>query len=1003
MAIRDDFFTALTKGARWDVGVSIKRSNPLPLDDKSVFQTYEALEAYAADVLAYPGQVVAVVGETSTTIYYLDQNLAIQPVGIIPTGDDKTVEVTEEGAISLKGAAQAQAGQQPRIVNKGTAEAPKLELEWFTPDTSTVAGLSTAVGALNKTVDGVVAEDGTVTEKGLTHKVADLEGKVGTPVDGETAATGLYKEIADERARATKAEEDLQKAIDAIDFIDETELADAIKDFTTKKYVDDADALKADITYVDGEIDKVEKSISDLADEVAAIEIPVVGAADGEKIISVTDKKLVTTLSIAKTKKEDGKTYVQLIGKDGAVVSEFDAAEFVADGMLESVTKNEETNEIIFTWNTSAGVTETKIDIDDLVEVYTAGNGVDITNFVVSVKKDATSEDFLSVGVDGIKLSGVQAAIDTAKGEVEEALSGAVEAIVNQLASAEASISAHDAILYGENGLDERVIALEAVDNVTKDELTTYKGEVTTAIGTAKQEVIDDTATKLAAKADATSVYTKTEIDGFDYANKTYVGTAVAGEAEIARAAEKKNADAIKVIADDYLKSSDKTTIDAAIALKADKTALETEVNTLKTGVIATAQATADKGVADAAAAQSTANDAHAATVAHSGKISALEKTVNGWTPAEGEQGEAVFGLTNTVGNHENRLGTLEGTVAGHTTTINNINNTLAEKAEKIDLTATNGRVSDLESKVGAPKHTDTDNNEVAATGLFKTVSDIDARLTAEETYTTYKYVIAAHDDGSGASLNLAVTEIENSGKPTEKQTTTIVDTGAKSYITERLSALETTLKQDSQDKVDALDSSLRNEIYGYIAGVEGLVDELRNEETGRVTIAEKEIDALQETVKGLSGAMHFKGVVTSDPTAKGFDVSGYATGDVVIFGNKEYVFSETSFVEFGDATGNASAITALDTRVKTLEDVDHAAAHAATLKSATDYADGLATNYATAVQGAKADTAIQSVTTTAGNGLKVTASAEDPTALSIDFDDEVVFVFGGGSATSEW
>ena len=334
MAIRDDFFTSLNKGARWDVGVSIKRSNPLPLDDKSVFDSYAALEAYAADVLAYPGQVVAVVGDSSTTIYYLDQNLAIQPVGIIPTGDNKTIEVTEAGAISLKGAAQALAGQQPRIVNKGTESAPKLELEWYTPDTSTVDGLSNTVGGLTETVDGVVAEDGTVTKKGLIHKVADLEGKVGVAAKGEDEATGLYKEIADESARAQAAEKALDDAIKAIDFVDEDELAEAIKDFTTKKYVDDADALKANITYVDDEIDKVEEAIAGLEEQIEAIEIPVIGIADDEKVLSLTDKKLATTLSITKTKKDDGKTYVQLLGKEGTVVSEFDAAEFIADGML---------------------------------------------------------------------------------------------------------------------------------------------------------------------------------------------------------------------------------------------------------------------------------------------------------------------------------------------------------------------------------------------------------------------------------------------------------------------------------------------------------------------------------------------------------------------------------------------------------------------------------------------------------------------------------------------
>ena len=101
MNIREKFFDDLAKGARWDVGVSIARGNPLPLDANSVFESYEDLETYAAGVLAYPGQVVAVVNADSTVIYYLDQQKAIKPVGVIPAGDDKSIVMDENDVISL--------------------------------------------------------------------------------------------------------------------------------------------------------------------------------------------------------------------------------------------------------------------------------------------------------------------------------------------------------------------------------------------------------------------------------------------------------------------------------------------------------------------------------------------------------------------------------------------------------------------------------------------------------------------------------------------------------------------------------------------------------------------------------------------------------------------------------------------------------------------------------------------------------------------------------------
>lgn len=61
---------------------------------------------------------------------------------------------------------------------------------------------------------------------------------------------------------------------------------------------------------------------------------------------------------------------------------------------------------------------------------------------------------------------------------------------------------------------------------------------------------------------------------------------------------------------------------------------------------------------------------------------------------------------------------------------------------------------------------------------------------------------------------------------------------------------------------------------------------------------------------------------------------------------------------------------------------------------NAIAHANSLASNYATAAQGAKADSALQEITTTANGGLKVTNKNH------IDIDTDVVFVFNCGSAS---
>ena len=85
MITRSDFFKALAKGALWDVGVAINRTNPLPLDKFSVFGAYsdgkgdngtDSALGYAKNsVIAYPGQIIAVVAGTDTepvtTVYVI--------------------------------------------------------------------------------------------------------------------------------------------------------------------------------------------------------------------------------------------------------------------------------------------------------------------------------------------------------------------------------------------------------------------------------------------------------------------------------------------------------------------------------------------------------------------------------------------------------------------------------------------------------------------------------------------------------------------------------------------------------------------------------------------------------------------------------------------------------------------------------------------------------------------------------------------------------------------
>lgn len=107
----------------------------------------------------------------------------------------------------------------------------------------------------------------------------------------------------------------------------------------------------------------------------------------------------------------------------------------------------------------------------------------------------------------------------------------------------------------------------------------------------------------------------------------------------------------------------------------------------------------------------------------------------------------------------------------------------------------------------------------------------------------------------------------------------------------------------------------------------------------------------------------------------------------------KNYYTKGEADAAFMDATETGNAIDAKITALNLGATYEPIGAEG----RAKAYADSLAGNYATAAQGAKADSALQSVEV--GTGLKVSAKANNKQTIEIDPD--VVFVFNCGNASS--
>lgn len=183
---REEFFEKLTNGAKWDVGVAINRTNPVPLDANSVFESLDALTTYATtNALAYPGQVVSVLGTEEIAAYL--------------------IKTTGEGALISKLAASSASGDISADV-----EALKTQVANIINGTQVVGAATKATqdgegNVISTTYATVTALEGvrTTAEKGVSDAAAAKEAadaakavadaKVGAVSLASGAANGTVK------------------------------------------------------------------------------------------------------------------------------------------------------------------------------------------------------------------------------------------------------------------------------------------------------------------------------------------------------------------------------------------------------------------------------------------------------------------------------------------------------------------------------------------------------------------------------------------------------------------------------------------------------------------------------------------------------------------------------------------------------------------------------------------------------------------------------------------
>ena len=460
------------------------------------------------------------------------------------------------------------------------------------------ADINSAISALEtKLVGG--ASDGYKTLKDLEDKIVKLNGDDTT--DGSVA----------------KAVKD---AVEALDVAEIKEAGKAIvavseQDGKVSAKAGDIDAVHViQDAAVTGEGAKdavtVKRAIDDLRTTVAANKVVaedasiVVGTKDGETSLKVgvdaeekvlsANGALKTTIALAEVPADQLGTNVakayQLQGKDGVKLGTVQI-EIPKDTSLNKVYLGSIGDTVDA--KTGAVTSATTTDPQSLNFVYHLQDGtyslvpVDVSKFltesefkdglvvadsVVKVKVDTASEKFLSVGADGVKLSGVQAAIDAAKTSATTVVDAAAHTHITVTATTEADghtkYTVSDNVNGGNVNLDDYVNTVSgnpAATDTVNDAISKLFNLITAGgtNATAIKNELDTAENAIGLTENGTHITTN--------GNYTSGATTIAGEIAALDTQVKANADAIatnKVVAGDGITAVEATGAGTTVSAK---------------------------------------------------------------------------------------------------------------------------------------------------------------------------------------------------------------------------------------------------------------------------------------------------------------------------------------------------------------------------------------------------------------------------------------------------
>ena len=591
---------------------------------------------------------------------------------------------------------------------------------------------------------------------------------------------------------------------------------------------------------------------------------------------------------------------------------------------------------------------------------------------------EKANEDAIKVlNGDATTAGSVAKAVADAKSELQGVIDGVEDKVDQNTTDIATNLASINAINDAEDGIlaQAKVYAQGLVDDLAEvvgeipadagvETVIAYVDKKTTGIASdTKVQELETAVGTAQAAIDAI------EEDYLKAADKTELEGKITAEAERADAAEKANAAAIKVIQDDYLTSTDAATlqgnidaqedrIDAIVAdyLKAaDKTELKDEIKVERERIDVIAG-----DYVKAADIADFATDTELATA-----VSAEESRAKGVE-------ESLQTQINTIMNNPDTEGVINS--------INEFTQYIEDHGEIAE-----GFRTDIDANKRAIE------DEAAARATAEGL--LDGRLDVLEAIDHDAYIAA--DTALEGRVNAEIakkadqTALENTASTIRGEIATQVAADK-----ERFEAIEAQLGEGEGSVSDQIADAKDAAIEAAAADATAKADAAQ---AAAIAAAKTETETQVATALGTAAtdaqnkADAALAAAKEDAQAKADaakDAANANTAEVI----KNYYTKSEADAAFLDQTEVNTAINNSITALKLSETYEPIGAEERAIAAAEAYADGLAGNYATAAQGAKADTALQEIT--ADTGLIVTDKNQ------IGFDPSTVFVFNCGSAS---